>query len=88
MSVLRGNGVTVETVPHRDMVALAHRLANGPGVAYRYMKENINRALSGGDLFECMDLEATHHVHTSFTEDHRNAVKAFVEKRDPVFKGR
>ena len=71
-----------------ETLALAHRLAHGPAVAYRYMKENINRALAGGDLFECMDLEATHHVHTAFTEDHRNAVKAFVEKRDPVFEGR
>ena len=52
------------------------------------MKENINRALAGGDVFECMDLKATHHVHTAFTQDHRNAVKAFVDKRDPVFEGR
>jgi 2-(1,2-epoxy-1,2-dihydrophenyl)acetyl-CoA isomerase len=68
--------------------ALAHRLAHGPTIAYRYMKENINRALEGGELGDCLDLEATHHVHTAFTEDHRNAVKAFVEKRKPVFEGR
>jgi 2-(1,2-epoxy-1,2-dihydrophenyl)acetyl-CoA isomerase len=71
-----------------ETLALARRLAHGPSVAFRYMKENINRAAAGGDVLECMDLEATHHVHTAFTEDHRNAVKAFVEKRDPVFKGR
>jgi 2-(1,2-epoxy-1,2-dihydrophenyl)acetyl-CoA isomerase len=35
-----------------------------------------------------MDLEATHHVHSGLTEDHRNAVRAFVEKRKPEFKGR
>ena len=35
MSVLRGNGVTVETVPHRDMVALAHRLAETAGNFHR-----------------------------------------------------
>ena len=28
------------------------------------------------------------HVHTGLTEDHRNAVKVFVEKRDPSFQGR
>ena len=66
---------------------LAHRLASGPTVAFRYMKENLNRALSG-DVDDCLDLEATHHVHTGMTEDHRAAVKAFVAKEDPVFKGR
>lgn len=68
--------------------ALARRLAHGPAIAYRYMKENINRALEGGELADCLDLEATHHVHTALTHDHRNAVKAFVEKRKPVFEGR
>jgi 2-(1,2-epoxy-1,2-dihydrophenyl)acetyl-CoA isomerase len=67
---------------------LALRLANGPAVAYRYMKENINRAASGGDVMECLDLEATHHVHTGLTDDHREAARAFVEKREPTFRGR
>ena len=71
-----------------DTMLLAHRLAKGPRVAYRYMKENINRAASGADVDDCLDLEATHHIHTGFTEDHREAAKAFVEKREPVFKGR
>ena len=70
-----------------ETMTLAGRLAEGPPIAYRYMKENLNRAL-GGDPFECMDLEVTHHVHTGLTEDHRNAAQAFVEKRQPVFKGR
>jgi 2-(1,2-epoxy-1,2-dihydrophenyl)acetyl-CoA isomerase len=67
--------------------ALARRLATGPSVAYRYMKENLNRA-AGADLFDCLDLEATHHIHCGLTEDHQNATRAFVEKREPVFKGR
>ncbi len=67
--------------------ALARRLASGPTVAYRYMKENLNRAING-ELMECMDLEATHHVHCAQTEDHKEATRAFVDKREPVFKGR
>jgi 2-(1,2-epoxy-1,2-dihydrophenyl)acetyl-CoA isomerase len=67
--------------------ALARRLASGPTVAYRYMKENLNRAISG-ELMECMDLEATHHVHCAQTEDHKEATRAFVDKREPIFKGR
>jgi 2-(1,2-epoxy-1,2-dihydrophenyl)acetyl-CoA isomerase len=66
---------------------IARRLAAGPTVAYRYMKENLNRAM-GGEVDECLDLEATHHVHCGQTEDHREAARAFVEKREPVFKGR
>ena len=67
---------------------IAARLASGPVVAYRYMKENFNRVISGGDVDDCLDLEATHHVHTGQTEDHREAARAFVEKREPVFMGR
>jgi len=66
---------------------IAGRLASGPTVAYRYMKENLNRAMAG-EVDDCLDLEATHHVHCGQTEDHREAAKAFVDKREPVFNGR
>ena len=67
---------------------IARRLATGPTVAYRYMKENFARAASSGDVDDCLDLEATHHIHCGQTDDHKNATKAFVEKREPVFTGR
>ena len=66
---------------------VANRLANGPSVAYRYMKENLNRAMNG-EVDDCLDLEATHHIHCGQTQDHRNATKAFVEKKEPVFEGK
>jgi len=66
---------------------IARRIANGPRIAYRYMKENFNRA-AAGEVDDCLDLEATHHIHAGLTEDHREAARAFVEKREPVFKGR
>jgi 2-(1,2-epoxy-1,2-dihydrophenyl)acetyl-CoA isomerase len=69
-------------------MTLAQRLAAGPPVAYRYMKENLNRAAMGAGVLECLDLEVTHHAHTGLTEDHREGAKAFVEKREPAFKGR
>ena len=66
---------------------IAGRLAAGPSVAYRYMKENLNRAMAG-DVDDCLDLEATHQVHTGMTDDHKEAARAFVAKRPPVFTGR
>lgn len=71
----------------REVMARARRLAEGPSIAYRYMKENLNRAVAG-ELGDCMDLEVTHHVHTGLTEDHREATQAFVDKREPRFHGR
>ena len=70
-----------------EVAERARRLASGPRIALRYMKENLNRALVS-DLEDCLDLEATHHLHTGTTDDHREAAKAFVEKREPLFRGR
>jgi 2-(1,2-epoxy-1,2-dihydrophenyl)acetyl-CoA isomerase len=69
-----------------EVLERARRLANGPRVAYRYMKENLNRAVHG-ELGECLDMEAAHHIHTAGTRDHREATLAFVEKRVPQFEG-
>jgi 2-(1,2-epoxy-1,2-dihydrophenyl)acetyl-CoA isomerase len=70
-----------------EVRARAERLAGGPRVAYRYMKENLNRAVHG-ELGECLDMEAAHHLRTGRTEDHREAATAFIDKREPRFKGR
>ncbi len=82
------NRIVPATELERETMTLARRLADGPAVAYRYMKENFRRAAMGADVIECLDLEATHHVHSGLTEDHREAARAFVEKRPPVFHGR
>jgi 2-(1,2-epoxy-1,2-dihydrophenyl)acetyl-CoA isomerase len=82
------NRVVPDASLESETRALAQRIASGATVAFRYMKENLNRAQEGASAEECLDLEATHHVHTGLTEDHRDAAKAFVEKRAPVFKGR
>jgi 2-(1,2-epoxy-1,2-dihydrophenyl)acetyl-CoA isomerase len=71
----------------REVMTRARRLAAGPSIAYRYMKENLNRAVAG-ELGDCMDLEVTHHAHTGLTEDHHEAAQAFVAKREPRFRGR
>jgi len=66
---------------------MATRIAHGPLVSFRYMKENINLAVRS-DFRTVLDREGMTHVRCSMTEDHREGVTAFVEKRPPVFKGR
>jgi 2-(1,2-epoxy-1,2-dihydrophenyl)acetyl-CoA isomerase len=70
-----------------EAMALARRLADGPRVALGYMKKNLLAAET--EPFQTvLDLEAEHQSRCAFTEDHKEAVAAFVEKRKPVFQGR
>jgi 2-(1,2-epoxy-1,2-dihydrophenyl)acetyl-CoA isomerase len=75
-----------EELPAETM-ALAERLANGPSVALRYMKRNLNVA-ERGSLAEGLDSEAYGMLRCRASEDHKEAARAFVEKRAPAFKGR
>jgi 2-(1,2-epoxy-1,2-dihydrophenyl)acetyl-CoA isomerase len=84
-------GIVNRVVPDErledETLTLARSLADGPRIALRYMKRNMNAAESQ-TLAQCLDLEALHHTRTGLTEDHKEAAKAFVEKRTPVFRGR
>jgi 2-(1,2-epoxy-1,2-dihydrophenyl)acetyl-CoA isomerase len=81
------NRVVPDARLEEETMALASRLARGPRVAYRYMKRNMNAAETAS-LKDMLDLEAWHHTRTGMTEDHREAARAFVDKREPQFKGR
>lgn len=81
------NRVVPDDRLEEETMALATRLARGPRVAYRYMKRNMNAAETAS-LVQMLDLEAWHHTRTGQTDDHREAAKAFVEKREPMFRGR
>lgn len=81
------NRVVADDQLEQETMALAKRLAAGPAVAYRYIKRNMNVA-ERGNLGDSLDMEAMHHSRTGQTEDHKEAAQAFVEKRQPVFKGR
>jgi 2-(1,2-epoxy-1,2-dihydrophenyl)acetyl-CoA isomerase len=70
-----------------ETMALAEKLANGPSVALRYMKRNLNVA-EGGTLAQGLDSEAYGMLRARASEDHKEAARAFVEKRKPEFKGR
>ena len=71
----------------REALAWAVRIAAGPPVALRFMKDNLNRALAF-DLEACLGVEAERMVASAQTEDYLEAVRARAEKREPVFRGR
>jgi 2-(1,2-epoxy-1,2-dihydrophenyl)acetyl-CoA isomerase len=67
--------------------ALARTIAAGPPIAIRYMKENLNRAV-GADLRTALAMEADRMVRCMRTDDHKEAVQAFMGKRKPTFQGK
>ena len=66
---------------------MAHQIAHGPLVSYRYMKENINLAVRS-DFRTILDREAFTHIRCSETADHKEGATAFVEKREAQYAGR
>ncbi len=81
-------GIVNRIVPFDDLAeesrSLALELANGPREALGYMKRNVNRAVLS-DLRESLAVEAEGMVRSVRTADHQEAVRAFMEKRDPRF---
>ena len=76
------NRVVPDSTLAEVTMALAQRLARGPRVALGLMKQNFNAAESG-TLGQLLDLEARGQVATGRTDDHKEAARAFVEKRPP-----
>ena len=81
------NRVFADEAFETEALAFAKRIAAGPPLALRYMKENLNRATTQ-DLHTCLDMEADRLIRASGTQDFQEAVRAFREKRPPVFTGR
>ncbi len=83
-------GIVNRIVPFDDLASasrsLALELASGPRTALRLMKQNVNRAVLG-DLRTCLAGEAEGMVRSVWTADHKKAVQAFLEKREPRFEG-
>jgi 2-(1,2-epoxy-1,2-dihydrophenyl)acetyl-CoA isomerase len=70
----------------RETMALARTLAKGPTRTIGLIKRTLNKALVT-DLESLLDYEAHIQQIASETEDHREGVAAFLEKREPTFKG-
>jgi 2-(1,2-epoxy-1,2-dihydrophenyl)acetyl-CoA isomerase len=78
--------VTAEALD-AEVAQLAASLASGPRVALAQMKRNLNAA-DEGTLADVLDIEAEGQIRCRFTEDHREAARAFLERRAPRFRGR
>lgn len=84
-------GIANRVVPDAELETattdFARKLARGPRIALGLMKQNFNAA-EHSTLAELLDLEAQRQIETGRTHDHKEATRAFVEKRAPVFVGR
>lgn len=83
-------GLVNRVVPDAELreaaFALAKSLAEGPSIAFAHIKDNLDDALKS-DFLDSMDQEAENMVRSSRTADHKEAVRAFIDKRKPAFAG-
>ncbi|MFN3524155.1 MAG: enoyl-CoA hydratase/isomerase family protein [Phenylobacterium sp.] len=84
-------GLVTEVVPHGEVLARAHalaaRIAANPPLALRFMKEGLNRSAYGDPReIGAWAIETIRKLMR--TEDHKEGVASFLEKREPVFRGR
>jgi 2-(1,2-epoxy-1,2-dihydrophenyl)acetyl-CoA isomerase len=66
---------------------IADRLSRGPTKAYALIKRALNRNLFS-DLGSGLDYEAMVQEIAGRTDDHKEGVAAFLEKRPPSYRGR
>jgi enoyl-CoA hydratase/carnithine racemase len=81
------NRVVPDDKLQSEAFAMARSMAEGPTLALRYMKDNLDEALFF-DFATARDQEAERLTRLTTTADHREAVQAFIEKRKPVFTGK
>ena len=84
-------GLVSRVTPHEELMEttmeLAQRLAEGPTYSMALIKRLVHQSLHT-DFRESLRLAGPAQAIARRTEDHREGVKAFVEKRKPAFKGR
>ena len=84
-------GLVSDVLPHDDLIpralALAGRIAANPPLAVQRLKAGLNRT-AYGDPHEIGAWAIENIRDLMRTEDHREGVASFLEKREPVFRGR
>ena len=70
-----------------QVMKLAEYLSSMPTRSLGFIKKLLNESLNS-NLFSQLDLEGKMQVLASKTDDHKEGVKAFLEKRKPDFSGK
>ena len=70
----------------KDVLAMAYTFADGPPVAIRLAKRAMYRNVDSS-LEEALEFETFAQNVAAATKDAKEGIAAFVEKREPVFKG-
>jgi len=85
-------GLVNNIVPHEKLMETAEELANKllkrPPIALKYSKRAIYKGLVEVDLASHLDYEIALNRMCTDSEDFKEAVKSFLEKRESVFKGK
>jgi len=84
-------GLLHSCVPHDELMSaaygLAEKIAANPPLAVRYLKEGLRRSFYGD--YQEMGTWVSQTLGVLFqTEDHREGVASFLERRPAIFKGR
>lgn len=84
-------GLVNRVVPHEDLIPetlkIAEKICEQSSIALSHAKNVINRGLEK-TLQEGCRMEIDTFVSCFHTDDQKEGMKAFIEKRKPVFKGR
>ncbi|MDO8671282.1 MAG: enoyl-CoA hydratase [Dehalococcoidia bacterium] len=84
-------GMVTRVVPNDDLMtvslALAKKIAQGPTIAQNFIKRGAYRSLYN-TLDEQLDFESYGQGVCRNTEDHKEGVASFMEKRPAVYRGR
>jgi 2-(1,2-epoxy-1,2-dihydrophenyl)acetyl-CoA isomerase len=85
-------GLVNKVVPHDDLMKVARELAmkivKNPPLAVAMAKADLYRAMEEKDIIKQMKHEEKTQEVLINTEDFMEAATAFLEKREPVFKGK
>jgi len=84
-------GLVNRVVPREELMEtakkLALKIASKAPLAVQCAKEAVNRSMEVG-IYEGLAHESYLHAYTCATEDKKEGVAAFLEKRKPTFTGK